>query len=657
MVTSDRRPVSRASKWKQRLVLVSVSFAILAACIAIRYSWEAEAVHAQDQRAARRAPPSKNGARPTAAPRQSDAPKPQVVAVVNGEEISRNELGQECLAHFSDEVLESLINKHLIAQYCKQNNIVVTQLEVRAEIEQVAARFGIPSDRWMQMLKTERGISPERYAADIIWPSLALKKLAAAKLTVSPQERQAALETEFGPQVKARMITCRDPEKARNVHAKAIAEPDSFGNLAKEFSEDVNTRSLNGLIQPIRLHVGDEKIEQVAFNMRPGEVSNVIEVGGQYVILKCEQQLPGRLDSIDASSVMPQLDDMIKERKLRSAAAEIFRELQEHAKIEKVFGDPQKSRELPGVAAVINGRRLTVRELAEECIDRHGTEVLEGVITHQLLEQACREKNVTVTREDIDAEIARAAEWAGKVDANGNPDVAAWMEYVTTKQRVSRDLYIHDSVWPSVALKNLVQDKVEVTDDDLTKGYDANYGPRVICRAIVLTNLRRAQEVWEMARAKPTVENFANLAEEYSAEATTRSTGGEVPPIQKHGGQPLLEKDAFKLKPGEISGIIQVQDRYVILFCEGHTKPQKIEFNEVRDLLYREIHEKKLRIAMADELERQEASAQIDNYLAGESKSPASSDRQPRPTSAEPNLRTPPRSRVGSAQPQAPSKK
>ena len=150
-----------------------------------------------------------------------------------------------------------------------------------------------------------------------------------------------------------------------------------------------------------------------------------------------------------------------------------------------------------------------------------------------------------------------------------------------------------------MALKKLVGDNVQVTQEDLQQGYEANYGPKVRCRAIVLNNQRRAKEVWDKARENPTVKHFGDLAEQYSIEVGSRSLRGEVPPIQKHGGQPLLEKEAFSLKPGELSGIIQVGDTFVILLCEGQTKPIDTSFDEVKDLLYRDIHEKKMRLAMA----------------------------------------------------------
>src|SRR5690606_9683733 len=162
----------------------------------------------------------------------------------------------------------------------------------------------------------------------------------------------------------------------------------------------------------------------------------------------------------------------------------LYRELQEQAQVENIFNDPEKRKQMPGVAAIINGHQITLRELAEKCIERHGNDVLDGTISRRLLEQALKQKNLTVTDEDIDEEIRRAARLMGKVADDGRPDVEAWWNDVVEEQGISIDLYVHDAVWPSVALKKLVGGSVEVSQDDLRKGFEANYGPRVRCRAI-----------------------------------------------------------------------------------------------------------------------------------------------------------------------------
>jgi parvulin-like peptidyl-prolyl isomerase len=134
--------------------------------------------------------------------------------------------------------------------------------------------------------------------------------------------------------------------------------------------------------------------------------------------------------------------------------------------------------------------------------------------------------------------------------------------------------------------------------------------------------MRRAQEVWGKARQNPSLDYFGDLAAEYSIEPSTKSLRGEVPPIRRYGGQPQLEEVAFELQPGELSGIIQLGDKFVILKCEGRTEPVEVNPQDVREVLYRDIYEKKLRLAMNDKFEEIRAKARIDNFLAGTSQAP-----------------------------------
>ncbi len=561
-----------------------------------------------------------------------------VVAVVNNEPISREDLARECLLHYGQDVLESLINRTLILTSCQQRNIVITDKQIKEEIDRMAHKFSVGKDQWLKMLQQERGITPIRYSKDIIWPTLALRELARAQLTVTQAELDEAFESEFGPSVKVRLIALDNSEEARRMHAEAVAKPEQFPALAKKYSKDPNSASAYGMIQPIRRHSGDRNLEQVAFALKPGQISPIVTVGNLHVFLKCEEHIPPR-QGVNRAKVEPLLVEALKDRKLREAASGVFKQLQDSAQIVIAYGDPTLSKQMPGVAATINGQTITLLDLAEECIERHGEDVLDGAINRRLLDQSLRRRKLVVTSAELEDEVARAALSMGKITGDGKPDVAGWIEYLTQAQNITREVYVRDEVWPSVALKHLVNDHVEVTEEDLKKGYEANYGPKVRCRAIVVNNQRRAQEVWEKARENPSVKNFGDLAEQYSIEPGSRSLRGEVPPIQQHGGQPTLEKEAFSLKQGELSGIVQVGDVYVILLCEEFTKPIDTNFAEVRDLLYRDIHEKKLRIAMGKAFEHLQTEARIDNFLAGTSKIPKGEEEQIRKAAGGPQAR------------------
>ncbi|MFM1904717.1 MAG: hypothetical protein RLZZ440_2617 [Planctomycetota bacterium] len=557
------------------------------------------------------APPASASATPA-------APKP--MALVNGAEISAEELSAECLARHGSSVLETLVNRRIIEQACRGKGIAVTRQDVDAEIDTLAKRFSVPRDQWLELIQKERGIAPEQYATDIVWPMLALRALAQGEGEPTEAEIQQAFENRFGPAVKARILVSRTRGEAESLREQALAAPDQFGSLARQHSVDVGSASANGWVQPIRLHSGDPAFDRAAFALEPGEISPVVQVADQFIVIKCE----GRLPAAEASpaDVRPHLAAEIRERKSRQASNDVFRRLQDASRIENVMNDPARAAAQPDIAAIVNGEPVRLDEVRSVAVDRHGGEVLEILITRALIRQALAKQQLQIVQADLDAEVDRAAAQMGFQKPDGAPDREAWLARVTKEEKIPLRHYLEDVVWPTVALKKLVGG-VPVHKEDLDKAFAATFGPRARCRIIVLDNQRRAQEVWQLARQNPTAEAIGGLAETYSVDPTTRALRGEVPPIQRYGGQPTLEREVFGLQPGELSGVVQIADRFMVIFCEGFTEPAKVAFDEVRTELYDDIFEKKQRVEMARYFTHLRGAAAIDNFLAGTSQAPA----------------------------------
>jgi foldase protein PrsA len=190
------------------------------------------------------------------------------------------------------------------------------------------------------------------------------------------------------------------------------------------------------------------------------------------------------------------------------------------------------------------------------------------------------------------------------------------MQMLEAEQNVTAMQYRRDIVWPKLALRKLAGEDVKISKADVKKAFERNYGPRVEARAIVFNNSRRAREVWEKAQANP--EDFAKLAQEYSVDPSSRALGGVIPPIPRHSGSKNLEDVAFKLKPGEISPVVQVEntlDQYIILKCEGRTVPQINKPEDVEDILIEQLREEKTQAAVHKVFEKIKSEARIDNYV------------------------------------------
>ncbi|MCH2398780.1 MAG: SurA N-terminal domain-containing protein, partial [Pirellulales bacterium] len=93
-----------------------------------------------------------------------------VAATVNAQTITRQQLANECLRRYGPEVLEELINKHVLLQACQQRNLIITEKQVDAAITRFAARFGLPTSQWLNVMKERRNMTPDQYRRDVIWP-------------------------------------------------------------------------------------------------------------------------------------------------------------------------------------------------------------------------------------------------------------------------------------------------------------------------------------------------------------------------------------------------------------------------------------------------------------------------------------------------------
>jgi parvulin-like peptidyl-prolyl isomerase len=541
---------------------------------------------------------------------------PAIVALVNGQKIVLQDLANLCVLRHGEEVLENMVNRYLILQACQERKIEIKQKDVDDEIARIASKFNLSVQMYLKLLENERDIRPEYYASDIVWPMLALRELSKDMLKVSPQDIDRAFQSEFGPKVQVRMIATKDSAKLQQVHQQATANPELFKTLAREHSEDPASASVEGLLPPIRMNTGEDELERIAFALQPGQVSEIFKVGDLNVTLQCVRHMPpANPPAAQLAEIQGRIKSELEEQKLRESAETIYTELRNRSQIVAVLGQSQLQQQYPGIAAVINGQSVTMEILEKECVKRFGNKILEGEINRKLVEDALTKSGQAVTQAEVDQEIRNTALFYGYINADGTPDVQRWVADVLSDKGKTIEMYVRDAVWPTVALKKLCADQVQITEEDVRMAFEANFGQRAEILAIVMSNQRTAQEVWEMARGRNTEQFFGELANQYSVEPSSRANFGKVPPLRKHGGQASLEKAAFGLKPGEMSGIIEVGGQYVILRSQGFTDPVVQDINAVKEDLVKEIREKKLAKQMDTMMAKLSADAQITNIL------------------------------------------
>ena len=416
----------------------------------------------------------------TAIGQTANAPAPRVetpafVADVNGDRITQNSLAAECLLLHGERELAELINITLIRQECERRNITITADKINEEILRIAKTFGLDSEQWLRVLEQRRGITPEQYRQDTIWQILALEELAGARLNPSQEELEKTYESEFGVAIQARWIVLASKADAEAVHAELGQHPETFARVAQNKSIDATTRPFGGILSPMRRHTTRTDIENMLFSMQPGKISPITEnfpFPGQFAIYLCEGFLqPLDADAATVESRKKQLFFHLRGEKRQPIADEIFKELQDRAQVRVIFGEPTLYSQYPGVAAFLNGREINMKELADICVQKHGKDALNDMISRLLVEQACRRENIRISEPDIDNEIREMAFKHLPLLPKGEPNVELWLRRALDETKLSLPMYRKNVVVPMLSLKRLTRPYVQVTEDDILRSF------------------------------------------------------------------------------------------------------------------------------------------------------------------------------------------
>ncbi len=305
--------------------------------------------------------------------------KAKIVAKVGKDKITYDALAAECVARHGKEILDNLINRMIIQQSCDAQGIEISEAEVSKEIDKTAKKFNLAVDQWMSMLESERNVTAMQYRRDIVWPMLALRKLAGEDVKVSKADIDRAFVKNYGPRVRAKAIILNNARRAREVWEKAKSHPDEFEKLATDHSVEPNSRALGGVIPPIPRYSGSKDLEDVAFKMKEGEISPVVQVGlEQYVILKCEGRTTPQITKL-TEDIQEILVQELKEEKVQEAVAKVFEKIKGEARVDNyVSGSTTGGERRPGGAKAGGGSAANsgaIRQTGGTASKRSGNQV------------------------------------------------------------------------------------------------------------------------------------------------------------------------------------------------------------------------------------------------------------------------------------------
>jgi peptidyl-prolyl cis-trans isomerase SurA len=297
---------------------------------------------------------------------------PDVWATVNGKEIKRDDVekyyrtrvnpegpppSQEEALSLKLNVLDELINNEILTERAKKLNLEASDGEVEDKFTELKSPY--TEDEFQRQLK-ERGVTVDDLKRDLR-RQLSIQKLlnreVVAKISITDQdvaEFYNANKAQFNvaePQYRLAQIVVtprKEPQirNRKNDDATNDAEAQrkvkmlmdrlnsgaDFAQLAMDYSEDMNSAATGGdlgYVPESALNQSDPQLKKIVLEMKPGQVSQPIQLKDGVRILKLiTRESPG-LRGLADPQVQQTIRDTLRNRKeqlLRSAYLAIVRD-------------------------------------------------------------------------------------------------------------------------------------------------------------------------------------------------------------------------------------------------------------------------------------------------------------------------------------------
>jgi foldase protein PrsA len=254
------------------------------------------------------------------------------------------------------------------------------------------------------------------------------------------------------------------------------------------------------------------------------------------------------------------------------------------------------------VLAIVEGRPISRRRVSELLWRSFGPGILEQLIGLEAAAHRAERKGLSVSEADVQREYDLALRkfanpWATNSTTPIDPvDTERLLDTVLAERRVSREEFMI-GVRRNAYLRKLVETDLKLSEEQLDEEFRRAFGRRVEVRHIQLATLGEVSRVRDRLAAG---EEFASLAERYSANTATAQNGGLLDPFTADDDSipAVIRQTAFALEPGAVSSAIRVGEWYHLIRCGRILPAQEVALETVRPELERRLRDRLVPPAM-----------------------------------------------------------
>jgi parvulin-like peptidyl-prolyl isomerase len=302
-------------------------------------------------------------------------PADQVVARVNGHEITLRQLQQPLVEGYGLTVLLNLVQLELAKQRARELNVTITPDDLTTERDLTLARLFPSAEKgeydalFEQFLQQQRITRPE---FDIVLQTNAhLRKIMAPQVTGKLTEdnlRQAYNEV-YGETVRVRHIQVANMTEVAEAKRR-LADGEPFERVAEAMSRNSRTRTLGGELPPFSRASNQypQAFRDAAFLLKPGEVSDPVQAEGSLHLIKLEQRIQPKAVKFEdvKESLRKDLEEKLVQQGMNQLRNQIGQDALKSLKIEEPTLHAQYQRRLDARDADVRDRDLIRQQIEKQ---------------------------------------------------------------------------------------------------------------------------------------------------------------------------------------------------------------------------------------------------------------------------------------------------
>jgi len=259
--------------------------------------------------------------------------------------------------------------------------------------------------------------------------------------------------------------------------------------------------------------------------------------------------------------------------------------------------------------AIVNGESITKEDLYNILAEKNGEAALDVLIMEMIREIEVQKHNISVSDEEIEKALDNLL-----TQYHGDEE---YLNQILVSYNMTMD-DVRKNTKTNLELKQILTK--DISEDEIKDYFELNkesFVPAdlVKVRHILVDSEDKAKEVKEKLSAGA---DFAELAKEYSTDASNKDIGGELGLISLGQTVPEFEVIAFSLVVGETSDPVKTEFGYHIINLQDKQEAKAVNYEDLKDDIKLILLDQKAADNYSSWLEKKYEEYQVKNFLVKE---------------------------------------